>query len=251
MKRASLAAAAAVVLVANLFALLHAWRNRSGPVESDITLTERELSKASVANDEDSGVELRLQWIDQQWMMYRAPSPWLDQSLLKEIGFDTSVAPSSKAAADFYGRQRARRAFVALEYNGPGWSKWIDETERETQTASYSYSRPASLRETSSRLVAIDASRDPARLRARHPDRGSVIVVPAVIRIGVEPVSAKNPARLYGSIQEIPSSLHVPLPFSAGFRRMTGDRSTAKYRVHLRYGASFEPWIVGVEIPTP
>ena len=33
MKRTSLAAAAAVVLVANLFALLHAWRNRSGPVD--------------------------------------------------------------------------------------------------------------------------------------------------------------------------------------------------------------------------
>ena len=30
---------------------------------------------------------------------------------------------------------------------------------------------------------------------------------------------------------------------------MTGDRSTAKYRVHLRYGASLEPWIVGVEVP--
>lgn len=146
MKRTSLAAAAAVVLVANLFALLHASRNRSGPVDSDITLTERELPKSYVTNDEDSGVELRLQWMDQQVLSYyQAPSPWLDQNLLKELGFDTSVAPSAKAASDFYARQRARRAFVALEYNGPSWNKWIDEAERQTQTASGFSRHPASL----------------------------------------------------------------------------------------------------------
>src|ERR1700730_4972868 len=113
MKRGSLVAAAVVVLVANGFALLHAWRNRSGPVESDITLTQRELPKSYDKMDEDSGVALNLQWIDKQG--WSSLSPWLDQKILQEVGFDTRVAPSDKAASDFYARQRARRVFVALE----------------------------------------------------------------------------------------------------------------------------------------
>lgn len=253
MKRASLVAAAVVVLVANAFALLHVWRNRSGPVESDITLTNREMSKSYDTNDENSGVALNLHWIDRQWRMVSSPSQWLDQKILQEVGFDTSVAPSDKAASDYYARQRTRSAFVALEYNGPSWNKWIDEAEQQAQAGAPSplYGLRGNQRGTSSRLVAIDASGDLVRLRARHPDRGSVIVVPAVIRIGVEPEGAKNPCRLYGLIQEIPSSIHVPLPFSDGFRRMSGDRNSAKFRVHLRYGAFLEPWIVALEIPAP
>jgi len=61
--------------------------------------------------------------------------------------FDVSVDPSSEDGARHYQRQRARRAFVALEHDG-------------------------------SHLVAVDADLDPVRLRARHPDRGSVIILP-------------------------------------------------------------------------
>src|SRR5207244_311751 len=46
MKRGSLLAAAAVVLAANALTLVHVWRNRSGPADSDITLTERELPES-------------------------------------------------------------------------------------------------------------------------------------------------------------------------------------------------------------
>jgi Domain of unknown function (DUF4824) len=258
MKRGSLLSAAAVVLVANAFTLAHAWRNRSGPADSDITLTERELTEDYKANDEDSGVSLHLRWTDQWRSLYmlHSPLPWLDQKILKEVGFDIRVAPSDKAASDFYARQRARRAFVALEYDGPSWRKWIDDVEHQAQQpfAVIPGMKPTNPREVSTRLVAIDASSDAARLRGRHPDKGSVIIVPAVIRIGVEPKGAKPAAhpQLYGSIEQIPSSIHVPLPFSDVFRRLpAGDRNTAKYRVHLRYGSLLEPWIVAVELPAP
>ena len=97
--------------------------------------------------------------------------------------------------------------------------------------------------------MAIDAASDPVRLRARHPDRSSVIIVPAVIRIGAQPRGAGGPARFAGSIQEIPSSIHVPRPFSDAFQRSPGGNNRATYRVHLRYGASLEPWIAGVDFP--
>ena len=110
--------------------------------------------------------------------------------------------------------------------------------------------KPTNAREISTRLVFIDASSDAARLRGHYPDKGSVIIIPAVIRIGLERQSDKRTAQLFGSIHQIPASIHVPLPFSDVFRRLpSADRNRAKYRVHLRYGALLEPWIVGVEIP--
>jgi hypothetical protein len=258
MKRASLLAAAAIVLTANGFGLVHAWRNRTGPVETDITLTERELPMAYHANDEDSGVALDLRWIDQSWDSSRSESPavWLDQKALAGLGFDTSVAPSDEKADEFYQRQRARRAFVALEYDGPAWQRHLEHAEREDlDRAELSHSNvPPHLHESETHLVAIDAAPDAARLRNRHPDRNSVIIVPAVVRITVRTFfpayrgERSRPALLSGSVQEIPASIHVPRPFSDGFRRLTGDRHNVKYRVHLRYGASLEPWIVGVDL---
>ena len=252
-QRASLLAAAVVVLAANAFALLHAWRNRSGPVESDIMLTERELYVYYTASDEDSGVTLNLHWSDPRWPMYgwERPATWLNQQKLNELGFDTSIAPSDKTAFEFYQRQRPRRAFAALEFNGPGWFKWLENQERQAQQqAAITHVKPESLRETSTRLVAIDAGSDAARLRGRHPYRGSVVIVPAVIRIGVELRGDNQAALLYGSIQEIPSTIHVPLPFSEAFRRQAGNRNRS-YRVHLLYGALHEPWVERVEFFGP
>ena len=255
MRPTSLVVASAVVLLANAFALGHAWRNRSGPVETDITLTERELPHAYRVNDEDSGVSLNLLWTDPQWPLYfPGPRlPWLDQKRLQEIGFDTSVPPSDKRASEFYGRQRSRRAFVALEYDGAGWRKWMDEMERraQEQTSQPVYPRPADQRESSSRLVVIDAASDAARLRVGHADRSTVIILPAVIRLGLDPERPNKPAELYGSIQEMPSTINVPRPFSDLFRNLPAGRSKAKYHVHVRYGALLEPWIAGVEFPTP
>ncbi len=214
MKRVSLVAAASVVMGANIIALVHVWRNRSGSPESDVTLTQRELPEFYNPNDEDSGIALSLRWTDQRWPM---PSPgsqlaWLDQKILQELGFDTSMAPTDKEAFEFYQRQRARRAFIALEYDGTSWRKWLDDVEHQAQAqpSLRLYSPALNLPETSSRLMAIDASSDAGRLRARHSDRGLVVIVPAVIRIEVEPQSANNQGRLYGLIQEIPSSIHVP-----------------------------------------
>ncbi|MGA2713887.1 MAG: DUF4824 family protein [Bryobacteraceae bacterium] len=260
MKRASLFAAAAIVLIANAFALMHAWRNRSGPVAADVTLTERELAWFYNSDENDSEVALNLRWADPQSSLLGKPQmPWLDQKTLRELGFDTAVPPSDDAVPEFYARQRARRAFVALEYNGQAWRNWIENLEEQARQ------HPAlprangleNQRESATRLIAIDASNNATRLRASHPDRNSVIIIPAVIRIAAGPFyfaagqnRSEKPRQLVGTIQDIPSSIHVPLPFSVGFRRLRVDRKNAKYRVHLRYGASLEPWIVGVEFPS-
>lgn len=254
MKRASLLAAGAIVLTGNVFALVHAWKNRAGGVETSITLTERELPLSYNYNkkDDDSGVGLNLRWTDSQQRLYgeSESAPWLNEKILRELGFDTSAAPGDERAFEFYARQRHRRAFVALEYEGPAWHKWLDDAERAAHAQSVTpvFPGPAERPQSWTHLMAIDAGSNAARLRSRHPDRSSVIIVPAVIRIEREGKSASAPARLFGAIQEIPSAIHVPLPFSEAFRRLTGDRrNDAKYRVHLRYGALLDPWVDHVE----
>ncbi len=261
MKRALLPAAAAIVVVANAFALVHAWRNRSGPIQADITLTERELPISSRFNEDDSGVSLNLQWLDPAWASFgwERRTVWLDQKALQELGFDTSVAASNDEAVEFYQRQRPRRAFVALEYDGPAWRQHVEEAERQAQQrAELSHANtPPHSNDAETHLVAIDASTDAVQLRARHPDRNSVIIVPAVVRIAFEPFlpaigdRPSRAARLSGSVQEIPSSIHVPRPFSDAFRRLPKDRNKVRYQVHVRYGASYEPWIVSAEFTAP
>jgi Domain of unknown function (DUF4824) len=246
MKRTSLITAAAIVLIANAFALIHARNNRSGSVETDITLTERELPVSYNSNDEDSGVSLDLRWTSPGWRT------WLDQKKLQEIGFDTTVGPSDDKAPEFYRRQRSRRAFVALEFDGPAWRQHLDDVQRqirERPELAQSY-LPANL-ESESRLIVMDASDDALRLRARHPNRNTVVIIPAMVGIVLDAGQKLpwKPAQLTGSIQEVPTSIHVPRPFADSFERLPRGRRAAKYQVHLRFGPSFEPWIVGVEFP--
>lgn len=257
MKYASLLAAAAIVLTGNTFALIHAWHNRTGTIETDITLTERELELSSNLSNDDSGVTLSLRWTEPRRTLFRQVPRWLDQNILRQLGFDTSVAPSDGNAAEFYGRQRPRQVFVALEYDGPAWRKLLSELEQEARDHPEVFSSrlPPYLLEPQTHLIAVDASTDASRLRGRHPDRHSTIILPAVVRIAVQPSDptapeeVQRPGHVFGTLQEIPTAIHVPKPFSDLFRRMPKDRSKWHYRVHLRFGASFEPWIAGVEFP--
>lgn len=247
MKRASLVVAAVLIVIANSVALIHAWRNRSGKATSDLILTDRELPLV-YSSEDDSAVGLTLSW--------RASNDtgidsWLNVARLRALGFDTSVSPSSADAPEFYRRERPRRAFVALEYNGPAWEK-----ARAFISKQVSNSRDGIVREPDwdkfSRLVVIDADLDSARLRTDHPDTAHVLIVPAVIGIAADrfdylPEGHRPAPTLSGFIREIPSSVHVPLPFSEELRARVRRNGSVRYNVRLRYGASFEPWIVGFD----
>jgi hypothetical protein len=263
MKHASLIAAAGVVLLANAFALVHAARNRTVEADADVILTDRELTY--YPDPDDSGVALGLRWVDPGATRYSAALKpeeqeahnWLDRSKLEEIGFDCHVDPADKDAYAFYNRQGARTAFAALEYDGAGWRSWVEWNEkiaRAEQALAPQQNSFDAQRRQSSRLALIDASRDATVLRARHPDRSRVVITPAVIRVSV--ASGYRPGKsgvLTGYVQEVPSVIHTPSPFSDSFRAAQGKlyrdekREDALYSVHLRYGRLLEPWVTGVE----
>jgi len=261
MKRASLVAAAAILLVADAFALIHARWNRLGPPETDITLTERELPLGYNADEEDTSVTLDLRWMDISWEAFgQEQGPrWANPDILRELGFDTSVPPSDPRAIEFYNRQRPRRAFVALEYDGPAWQTHVKDTARQArEQGSGAQARlPLHTHDGETRLIVVDAGSAVARLRRRHPDRHSVMIVPAVVRITLELAARANgdqparPARLSAAVQQIPASIHVPEPLSDLFRRWQRNPSQIKYRVRLLYGAENEPWVAAVETPAP
>ena len=263
MKYASLAAAGAVVLLANAFALAHAARNRSGEPGGGIVMTDRELT--CYCSGDDSGVSLQLRWVDPGTPRYSTAVKaedleagiWLNRAKLVELGFDCGVDPATPQAYSFYSRQGARSAFVAFEYNGPAWQRWIERELRIAQAGQAMIAGQKSTvdyqRRQSSQLAAIDAARDSAVLRSRYPDQSRVLIVPAVIRVALS--TSVNPRLAYisGYIQETPSAIHVPRPFSDGFRapgqKLFRDekREDPLYRVRLRYGKLLEPWVTAVE----
>ena len=266
MNRASLYASGAIVLLANALALGHALRNRLGAPEADVTLTERELRYAPrFTSGDDSGVMLNLLWMDPNTLPWpdnvQNPPIWLNRQKLETLGLDCSVDPTSADAAEHYRRQRSRNVFAALELNGAVGQAWLDTYERSLADQSklplLTFSREED--RLLSHLFTIDADLDARKLRERHPDRSSVIILPAVVEVSLEPFpypgmqpDLKQRVRVIGHIAKLPASIHVPLPFrnelpAMDERRNRGENNPAKYRVHLRYGALLEPWVTGVE----
>jgi hypothetical protein len=270
MRQASLMVAAAIIVIANALALLHVARNRAGSPTAEITLTNRELRHFTPSEgDEDSSVTLVLQWTDPNslWRpaQVEAPPSWLDRQKLQTLGFDCSVDPESSRAATFYSRQLPRRTYIALEYDGPAWQAWRawrEAYERSTVQAQVPTQprNSAESRLLGSRLVAIDADLDHNSLRARHPDRGSVLILPAAVAITLDPFPYPNqkvvpprPARIIGGIQQAHYTISVPRPFSDEFRRLhptlraEAETDAVLYRVRLRYGSELEPWVTALE----
>lgn len=260
MKNISLAAGAAVIVLANALTLIHAARNRTGSPDAELTLTNRELTYRNTSSDDDSGVALYLQWTtpDGNWMGYGSSPKWLDQQKLQSLGFDCRVSPDGEDALRFYQRQRPRNVFLALEYGGQAWQDWLDAYQRGAEERAKRGLVERNNTQDHTHLVAVDADLDAGALRARHPDRSSVMIVPALVAIALEPYpypgykpDPKSPVKIAGRIQQLASSIHIPRPLSDGFprrdQRKDENSKRLSYTVRLRDGSLFEPWVTGVE----
>jgi hypothetical protein len=258
-------AALGLLVVSNAFLLINAARNRAGEPEAEIELTERELRYYPHGND-DSSITLMLQW-QNPVLEYRYPirpgeTGFFDRAKLEEVGFDLSVAPDAKQADRFYRAQRSREVYVALEYDGAAWQEWLKRREAfiatETQYAPQidAEERMRIERESSSRLVAVDVSLDPARLREKFPDRTRVLILSGRAR-GVLDTGTTRVLR--GAITTLSTeTINVPHAFRPQLERQTfysGWRTSPEggviieppaFAATIRVGSRYEPWVTSI-----
>jgi hypothetical protein len=254
MRAPSLVAAAAIVLLANTFALVHVARNGAGSPDAELTLTQRELIfPFRDESDDNSGVNLTLAWTGPGWYSIQTADgnwgKWFDRTRICGLGFDCRMPPDAPGAFRFYQRQRPRTAFVALEYDGPSWRMWLDSADRAEKARGMRVQTDFT---GHSHLFAIDADLSADRLRNRYPDRSKVIIVSAVVAIDVdnytysgERINRGVKPSIIGGIRQIPSSVQIPRPFSISLPRKARNLN---YHVRVRYGALHEPIVMAAEV---
>jgi hypothetical protein len=247
MRRVLVLTAAAVVLAANAWSLIAAWRNGSGASYSSMELTERELRLVQVPW-ESTATLLEVRWdVISEPPRYRGPPAWLDATKLSELGFDCTVPVSSPNAKEHYASMPAAPIYLVLEYEGEAWRQACRDREPKT------------------RLFVVDAGRDARGLRDRYADAERYIVVRGVVRLsyqkrGFPDGTPLATPRLQGRIESIlPSQIFVPQPFS---RRLEGFRHRGppapeppegepRFAVSVSWGSNYEPWVHGVRPLTP
>ena len=288
MRRAGPILAAAVVLLADAVALTGVARNRSSEPDATLELTERELELPYVRK-EDTGLALRISWdaigSEYSW----GPPDWFDKAKLEEIGYDCSLPLDDPLAETWYGKARTRQVYAVLEHDGLSWREWLDRQQRKLDEMAGEVGRrektPGDLefarerferdRRTKSRMFLIDVGRDPAALRAKHPDTTRFIVTPALVDLSYwrnDP--SPESAHLTGSIRGLMvSEIHVPRgkrsPLDAilasreereRLRASAGSAQTSQpddevrgpaYAVTIAYGRRHEPWLVAVRPLAP
>jgi hypothetical protein len=174
---------------------------------------------------------------------------WLTVSKLEELGFDCSMPASSPHASEHYSAMQSIPVYVLLEFEGATWEKGHRPDDNGT------------------RLIAIDAGRDPGRLRAKHPDKARCIMAHGLIRPFLLRKSDKpgegptQPPRIAGRIQAIlPGQLFVPKPWNQvlqelrprDFSEREALRHPPRYAVTVSWGADHLPWLRNVRLlPAP
>jgi hypothetical protein len=134
-----------------------------------------------------------------------------------------------------------RPAFIALEYNGSAWEKWLKAA---------SQSGPGAHPEISSRLIPVDAATRSEPLLRKYPDRGRFLIVKGLVQLTA--INRQGELQLRPFISQIvPDSIHVPLPLSDRLSGFVGffNPEHPRYTLTVSYGRSFEPWLVIVAEP--
>jgi hypothetical protein len=247
MRSVLLLTAAVVVLAANAWSLIAAWRNRSGSPESTVELTERELRMAEMPW-ESTATLLELRWdVLSDPPREHGPPAWLDAAKLAEIGFDCTIPLSSKNAKEHYASMPSMLAYLVLEYEGDAWRQASRDRKPKT------------------RLFVVDAGSDARLLRDRYPDAKRHVVVRGVVRLSYQDRSFPDGTllatpRLQGWIANVlPSQVFVPRPHNRHLEALRHrgppteqpDGEAPRFAVTVSWGSNHEPWVRGVRPLVP
>ncbi len=246
-RRLGLAAAIAVLALANGWLLAAVAYNRAGEPDARVEFSERELTaEASFeGSDEDTGVALTL-------------TPPRQGSTTGPSRARRSWCWSSRARAGAAGWRRGlaqeERALAELRREVASGVKGREELERQERQLGWR-------RLTATRLVAVDAGRDPAR---RYPDRARYLVLAGVVELSLWRRQQDDPLALRGWISRLAvERVHVPLrmrPVLDDYMSDYRDWQRAEradpdaipktppppLRATIAVGRRYEPWLLDV-----
>ena len=243
MKHVGAFLAAGLVLAANVFVLVRVARNRSGSPPAAVELTERELRLVRPFR-ESTALFLELTW-QPAWrgLTFENGPGWFDRAKLEELGYDCRLPVTDPSAPEHYRMMSAREAFAVLQY-------------KEAASTDGGEGRL-----TMSRLVAVDAGRDPALLRSKYPDAQRFLIVPSLVRLLYQVKWDPNTRRylpdayLCGSVVQMQVNQIAVPPSQRGVFEALGKSSYEffgtpegrargpRYSAILYYGNHHEPWI--------
>lgn len=291
MKRYGLALAIGLVLVVNAIVFAGVVYNRGGNPDATLALTEREVPLAW-AKKENTGLFLKFNWEMSgayQYEDHKIRPNWLDESKMKELGFDFPIPASDPKANEYYGyygKNSARRTFIVLEYGGKSWQSWLQDNQKDLQIIAdkikneddafkkKNLEKNLKQRErfplVKSRLFAIDAGNDPARLRQKYSSRDQFIITRGVVKVTYISrkygILDKNGTRTYvqGRIQHLfPMEIFVPNSYRKFFSALKSSRHYSyyyvpedkpdseilpQYELTLKFGRKYEAWIANVKL---
>lgn len=264
-----------VLLATNVAVLLGVASNRSGEPEAVVVLTEREVQLPYRVHVEDSGLALRLAWRaigeekeETYYVDWRTPE-WFNGEKLKEVGFDVEDLTRPEYTSERYKVPVAREVLIVFEYDGEPHKEAVRRAERALEKAKKSFELDRENEELGknleraekrlegeevweSRLFAIDAGLDAARLREKYPNRERFIITPGV----VEPTTyySDDEKELQGYISWLSvGNINVPLRLRRELATFldidksgNSESRRPRYRIELAYGKRLEPWIRSV-----
>jgi hypothetical protein len=278
----TLAAAGALILLANVVALTGVYFNRSGEPEARMKLSQRELGTPwdwSAVGD-NSGLVLGLNWrvndghAGEKFYAdygYHGGTPeWLDEPRMKALGFDTAPVGESGEARRRFERSLPREVLLVLELAGPAWQQarqraWQNAARHEAARLANADSKEfagkakqaqdalQSEETRNSRLFAIDAGLDRAALRAKYPDRSRFLILKAKLRPTLATQDKKT--RVSAHVSELAvRRINVPHALRPGLEpalrnpRSNGRDPDAKFEATVAFGQRLEPWIEAISV---
>lgn len=269
-----------ILLLVNALALGGAAWNRSG-IDSQLKLSERELRAPYVwqGDSEDSGKALMINWRAQPasrseelaylspYTSYGADPGWLDAAKLASLGFNVTPPPSDAQDRDW--RRRAQRVTLVLEFDGRAYAKSLALSAADAEQskakavlapkdealASRAKESADALHENktrASRLFAVDAGLDPAKLRMKYADRRRYLLVPALVQM----YWLRNADRSWHVAGSIERLLGPQIHLSRGEARAlaaalgpgNGPGDLKPIEVEVAFGRRLEPWIVSARV---
>ncbi len=271
----------ALIIGVNLVVLAGVFYNRSGPAESTLTLSERELTLDRWRdNKEDSSISLQIAWRalppepqtgsetpNNSWRYgwYQGEVEWLNAAKMATLGFTREPENRFASGGTSFGRRLPRDVLLVLENDGAAYQTALARAIKYNSGSKEDARLLEEERNKNSRLFVVDAGLDLAVLRAVYADQRRYAIVRGQIRPSWNATSrdrANDPPKLTGMVSKMNiDRLNVSLELRSVFEGMAEDTSEdafeqippstkvasaskrRRYAVDISFGQRLEPWI--------